>query len=258
MNASRRIFRGVFLTVLLASIGATQAHAGYDAAADFSPTSNPNGVWSYGYSTTLGGTFNLYTSHGNFLNPDGTPTGLDSWNQNIGLGNPAVIHNGTNAPLYVAGSALYLPGQLAFHPGPDGENSIIRFTAPTTATYALASSFVGLDDTGTTSDVHVFLNEVPLFNGLINGYGAMDTFSTSLNLKAGDQVDFIVGYGTNHTYFADTTGISATFSTVPEPSSVVLVAIAGVGLAGARFWRRRAASPQTPEVGETSSSVTSS
>jgi len=33
----------------------------YDIAADFSTNSNPNGVWSYGYATTLGGTLILYT-----------------------------------------------------------------------------------------------------------------------------------------------------------------------------------------------------
>lgn len=33
-----------------------------DVAADFSPTSNPNGVWRYGWSTTLGSPFILSSS----------------------------------------------------------------------------------------------------------------------------------------------------------------------------------------------------
>ena len=51
-----------------------QARAGivYDAAADFSPTNNPNGVWSYGWSSSLGSTFNLDVS-------STTVDGLDFW-----------------------------------------------------------------------------------------------------------------------------------------------------------------------------------
>ena len=33
----------------------------YDAVKDFSIQSNPNGVWSYGWESTLGSTLNLYT-----------------------------------------------------------------------------------------------------------------------------------------------------------------------------------------------------
>jgi hypothetical protein len=258
MSVPCRFFIAIFLAGLWATLGSTPALAGYDATADFSPTSNPNGVWSYGYSTTLGGTFNLYTSSGNFLNPNGTPTGLDSWDKNIGLGNPAVIHNGTNAPILIDGTALYKPGQLGLHPGPDGEDSIVRFTASATTTYSLTSSFSGLDEVGTTTDVHVFVNGVSIYNNLINGFGAVDNFASSLTLNAGDHVEFVVGYGSNSNYQFDSTGLSATFSTVPEPSSVVLVAIAGVVLAGTQLRRHRAASRQTSEVGTTGPSVTSS
>jgi hypothetical protein len=37
----------------------------FNAAADFSATKNPNGVWSYGWSPTLGGTFVLDADHQN-------------------------------------------------------------------------------------------------------------------------------------------------------------------------------------------------
>src|SRR6476660_6663080 len=35
--------------------------ADYDAVRDFSIVSNPNGVWSYGWTSTLGSPLNLYT-----------------------------------------------------------------------------------------------------------------------------------------------------------------------------------------------------
>jgi hypothetical protein len=229
----------VVLSGLWAPFGATRARADiYDAAADFSATSNPNGVWSYGYSTTLGGTFNLYTTHGDFPNLNGTPTGLDSWDKDNGFQPPAVLHNGTNAPIIINSTALYNPGQLGFHPGPNGENSVIRFTAPATTTYSLASSFTGIDEEGTTTDVHVFVNGVSIYSNLINGYGAVDTFSTSLSLNAGAHVDFIVGYGSNGNYNFDSTGLTATLVTVPEPTSFVLAAIATIMITGYEFQRR--------------------
>jgi hypothetical protein len=50
-------------------------------------------------------------------------------------------------------------GQLAFHPGPDGEYSIVRWTAPISGPVSLIALFTGLDDVGgTTTDVPVLLN----------------------------------------------------------------------------------------------------
>ena len=41
------------LALVVSEVEQASAGIAYDAAADFSLTSNPNGVWSYGYSTTL-------------------------------------------------------------------------------------------------------------------------------------------------------------------------------------------------------------
>ena len=35
--------------------------ASYDLSRDFSIASNPNGVWSYGWKSTLTGAFNIFT-----------------------------------------------------------------------------------------------------------------------------------------------------------------------------------------------------
>ena len=214
------------------------ARADFDAAADFSSSSNPNGVWSYGYSTTLGGTFNLYTENGDFPNPNGSLTGLDYWGQNIGLHNPAVIHNGTGSTILINGTATYQPGQLGLHPGPDGEDSIVRFTVSTAATYSLSSSFAGIDTVGTTTDVYVLLNGASLFDGLINGFGANASYSQTLALASGDEVDFVVGYGTNHTYFFDSTGLAAHLRAVPEPTSMLSLGLGWASIAGYAGRRR--------------------
>src|SRR5262249_33630739 len=96
----------------------------YDAAADFSPTDNPHGVWSYGWSSTLGSTFVLDLEHQ-------VREGLDQWRGNLADdGNPAVYHNGTEHEIVLGGTALFEPGELGIHPGPDGEYAIVRWTAP--------------------------------------------------------------------------------------------------------------------------------
>src|SRR5215469_1133382 len=64
----------VFLTLLLALASACAQAQTYDAVKDFSITSNPNGVWSYGWAPTLGGTFNLYS-----VTDTASVTGMQAW-----------------------------------------------------------------------------------------------------------------------------------------------------------------------------------
>lgn len=214
-------------------IAPAQAATVWDAATDFSATNNPTGVWSYGYTNTLGGTFNLY--------PDTTVItgGIDYWlDESIqASGVPAVAHNGTtNTVTYY--TLKLKPGQLAFHPGPKGEYSVVRWKAPVSGSFNLTSSFSGADFVGPTStDVHVLKNGTSLFNALVNGFGSPSkkSFSTSLLLNAGDLIDFTVGVGSNGTFFADTTGLSVKITTaVPEPSSILGIlslGALGIGLA---------------------------
>src|SRR4051812_33164570 len=68
----------------------------YDAAADFSLASNPNGGWTYGYEDSLGAALNLYDVA--TADARGTP-GLDTWTSSqLGV-DPHVMHNRTNADL---------------------------------------------------------------------------------------------------------------------------------------------------------------
>ena len=49
------------LSLLIALITIRAGAQTYDAAAQFSGTRNPNGVWSYGCTQSLGAAFQLYT-----------------------------------------------------------------------------------------------------------------------------------------------------------------------------------------------------
>jgi len=204
------------------------SHAGqiYDAAADFSPTNNPIGVWTYGFSSTLGGTLTDYTNAA-------TLSGVHIWRG--ASDDPSVFWNGTSQPVTLYTWTLQ-PHQLAFHPGAGGEYSVIRFTTPSAGMFTLASAFLGIDYVGTTTQVYVLENGTSLFAGSISGYGASASYSTTLSLLAGDNIEFAVGYS-NGSHLFDTTAVSATLtaiSPVPEidPSGLgsALAAVTG-GLA---------------------------
>jgi len=212
-----------------------QAHAGlsYDAASDFSPTNNPNGVWSYGNSATLGGAFNPFTMTSNYQ-------GIDFWNFGGGAFAPPLVgHNSTSSPITFS-SVTVQAGELFFHPwsGSNDQFSIVQFTVPTAGLYSISTSFVGIDFVGpTTTDVHVLVDGSSIFDGAVNSYGGGPSFSTSLTLFAGDTIDFAVGRGVDGTYNFDSTGLSADISsaTVPEPATLSLFGLGAIGL----FWQRR-------------------
>jgi hypothetical protein len=210
----------------------------YDAAADFSIASNPNGVWSYGYELTLGSGFQSYNATA--TNPFGA-TGLELWYNPALSGNftPLVGYNTTSSDVPVGDPTVTVisPAHSVFmHPGaPTSGNafSVLRWTAPTAGSYQIAAAFRGDDFVyPTTTDVHVLENGSSLFDGGVYVYGPAASFTGIVSVKTGDTIDFVVGLGSDGNYTGDTTGISATISTVPEPTGALLLAL-GVGIVGA-------------------------
>lgn len=214
------------------------ANADFNAAIDFSPTNNPNGVWRYGWSPMIGGTFVLDAIH-----THDASSGFDVWSGSVvsPLGNfPVVVHNGTNSTVN-SGTVRYAPGQLGIHPGPNGEYSIVRFVAPTSGQFVISAVFGGLDlQLPTTTDVHVLVNNIQIFNGSVGSFGSGPSISVLRLLGSGDTVDFSVGFGSNATYFHDSTSLMATISPVPEISTSVMLGLGSVLVLATR--RRRQAS----------------
>ena len=212
------------LVMTLAALGvgaATSAAAqatSWAAAGDFSAASNPNGAWSYGWSASRGSAFNLDTVAT-------TVSGVNVWNYSATQVEPDVFFNGTSNTINPSGTNPIPAGTLAFHPGPLGQNAVVRWTAPSTGAYAIAATFTGRDFVGpTTTDVAVLSNGGLLWSGEVTGYLAMQSYAASrLDLIAGDTVDFTVGFGTDGTYSYDSTGLSADISQFDTTPPVVSI-----------------------------------
>jgi hypothetical protein len=201
----------------------------YDLAADFSTAANPNGAWSYGYSTTLGGPVVLHTS----TSPNPAYTTISNWHTDLGYGVPVILRNSTAGTVTNdTGTIVLTPGQLASHPGTSGEFSIVRFTAPTAGMFNVVGAFQGADLVGATTDVHILLNGSSVLAGNVSGFGAGSgpAFNADLSLASGDRLEFVVGWG-NGNFTWDCTAISAVITQVPEPGTAALVALGGMVLA---------------------------
>jgi hypothetical protein len=188
----------------LVEIAVAQTH---DLAADFSANQNPNGVWSYGWSKTRGSTFQLAaikdqdTSYGNIkawrIAPESEPA--------VAFAATDINHPTVRVPA----------GAVWFHPGPQCQNAVIRWTSPASDYYMIQGWFIGRDFVyPTTTDVAILQGKIEMFSGNINNYEVPLKFAFSTFINAGETMDFTVGCGSNETYTGDSTGIQITIQKV--------------------------------------------
>jgi hypothetical protein len=186
-----------------AGFAQTQPTADYDAVRDFSITSNPSGVWTYGWESSLGAPLNLYT-----VTDSSTFPGLSAWLETdmTMYAPPFVGHNDTDTTVCFMAFCVP-PGYLHVHPGANNELSVVRWTAPTSGTFFLQGSVRGLDLFTTTNFLAILNSEQHLFGATVSNRNPPVFFHRTLTLVAGDTVDFLVNFGQNRTYFNDSTGI---------------------------------------------------
>ncbi|MFV1964412.1 MAG: alpha-galactosidase [Pirellulaceae bacterium] len=124
-------------------------------------------------------------------------------------GLPCVTHNPTERTLSTVG-IQWKPGRLAFHPGPKGEYSVVRWTAPQAGPYAVDAVFLAIDPQATIGG-HVLHNGRSLFKGLIHidGHGNRAAYHQKITVAKGDTLDFVLGYG-NGSHAYDSTGLEVT------------------------------------------------
>lgn len=186
----------------------------FNAAADFSADSNPNGLWSYGWSATAGGEFQIFTEK---INDSSWPD-LRKWNGKEA--EPSVRWNAGTEIILLNGTLTIHSGQLALHPGARGEYSVVRWTAPRSGRFQIAGVFTGLSGYNgapvTTTDVFVFHNQQSIFGSSVNlrNRGNESPFEMIRDVQVGDTVDFVVGCG-NGRYEYDATGLNAVITLLP-------------------------------------------
>lgn len=213
----------------LALVAATAAHAQtYDAAADFNPgtyNNNPNGVWRYGYSTTLGSAFIPHATR-----RTDNVNGVEAWMTDLLFLSPNFEKNVSGGTLF----GFWPAGMASLHPGPANELGILRFVAPVTTFYDINSVYLQGDVFDT--DIYLLHNGVTLASDpSTNGGG---TFNVGhLFLNAGDTIDLAVGFGGDGHFLGDRTPISQVIKvSAPEPGSVALLTL---GMLGGIALRRR-------------------
>jgi hypothetical protein len=132
--------------------------------------------------------------------------GLMMW-QRQGGPDPNVTCNPTAHPITGTGMT-WQPGNAAFHPGPAGEYSVARWTAPRDGEVQVSAAFANICEHATT-DVHVLHNAASLLDAGINVNGGGDQagWSGTASVQAGDTLDCVVGWGNGH-FGGDSTGFA--------------------------------------------------
>ena len=226
------------LVLVLAQMGfaATQANA-YDLATDYSATLNPTGVWSYGAQATPGGPFQLFNIHR--ASPSENGVLVDNWQ--FGLFEPTIWHNGTaNTATSDGGQGIYPPGTVALFSAANGTPygfGMARFTAPQAGSYQLSTtvhSYLNGPSSG-DYDFHVLDNGVQSFGQFLPG-NTGTSYSATLNLLAGETIDFAIGRGLDGNGNYSGAVIQASLTPVPEPGTF---ALASLGVAAMLAVRRR-------------------
>ena len=166
--------------------------ATYDAAASFEQgflsKSNPNGVWSYGYSTSFTGPVSLYTQTSQ---PGGIGgTNSQSWSSgekrlrlSSTMDQPKVIPANQGSVDVLANEIVLLPV--------GGQNADVVFTAPTGGTYSVTGSFRG-DQQLIQVVLGIAANGSLLLSSSISSDGQIVPFTYTVSLSAGSTVVFSV------------------------------------------------------------------
>jgi len=234
--ATRVTILGVVASALIAG-AARPAAAQFDPSAQFSPVVNPNGVWSYGYEhVPVGSPFSLLTVPGPIPG-----TSVDAWRTPT-FGDVGVMHNGTALAQPVVGlsdNAVFQAGELAMHPGPNDEYGIVQFTAPANGNYKIGGTFQSIDITGlTNTNVALLWNNAVVASGVAIGFATVPLSFGPVPLNVGDTLAFAVGGNPFHGYTGLLSDAQVAAVGIPEPSSLVLVGIAIMSLAGYRLRKR--------------------
>lgn len=239
-------WRGQVAALALAAGLGLAAQAGattWDAVADFSITdaTGAGGVWAYGWDEGSG--FTAFDT----INAGTCFPASDCWQHagpDLAYGVPTVAHTRGNATNDF-GTVVQPIDVLNLHPGANQPymdtdiDVIVRFIAPTAGVYHYSGFYEVLDIYPGAVNAYANGVLVPVFGAASHPgvTGPRSYFSGAANLAAGGVIDFRVNRAGS--IWDDSTGLSATVSSAPEPAAWAMM-IAGFGVAGGLIRRRRA------------------
>jgi len=166
---------------------------------------NPNGVWSYGYSSGFTNLITIYDKAvQNGINGPNAQYWLSSSPNTAGT-SPAAEYN--NGPALDDGNIDFLPNEFLLVAGIRGQYSDLIFTAPAEAEYSIAGRFRGAQY-GVGTVVGIVAAGKVVFRSSVTSADQLVPFNMTLSLQAGSTVIFSVGPGSG----TQNTGLSATIT----------------------------------------------
>ncbi|HYL11566.1 MAG TPA: hypothetical protein VEV41_00925 [Terriglobales bacterium] len=172
--------------------------------------SNPNGVWSYGYSSGFTTPITLYDKTVQ-IGVNG-PNAQHWLSSSVDAGtSPAAEYN--DGPAYNDGNVSFLANEFVLVAGIGGQYSDLIFTAPLGGEYSIAGSFRGAQY-GVGTVVAIVAKGKVVFSSSVTSVGQFVPFSLTLNLQAGETVVFSVGPGSG----VQNTGLSVTITKPCAPT----------------------------------------
>jgi hypothetical protein len=166
---------------------------------------NPNGVWSYGYSSGVTESVTLYNQA--MQNGVNGPNAQYWLSPTVDIGNsPSAEYN--DGPAFNDGNVDFLANEFLLVAGIGGQYSDLVFTAPADGKYFVADKFRGAQY-GVGTVVGVVANGSVVFSSSVTSVEQIVKFHKEVSLTAGDTVVFSVGPGGG----LQNTGLALTITT---------------------------------------------
>jgi len=183
--------------VLAAAAGLACAAPGlaqsWSTIANFSPTANPSGVWSYGTrSTPTGIPMSLYDL------PFNVTSHLQGWTgSQFPAAGPMLGANMTVVPQSIPGTNTVVPPCTTWATPAADRYSFFRFTAPNVAQYSVSALFQRIDpDSPGPANAVVSVAAAIVYNQAVPANGDLASFlGGPYLLNAGQFIDIMIGPG---------------------------------------------------------------